>query len=257
MNSPARIRLFIECSYNGSNYSGWQRQPGDRSIQQTVEEAFSLILREDITITGCGRTDAGVHAQQYYFHFDTGQEFNSDLLNRFNKYLPEDIALHAAYHVPDEASARYDAVRRTYQYHLRFQKDALAPNLSLWYPYKDSLDIDAMRNMSTLLRQYETFKPFCKEGSDAKHYRCTLFEADWVCTESEAIFTISANRFLRGMVRLIVGTSLQIGRGMLSLEEVKAALDQQSPMPRADSAPAQGLHLVGVEYPSGLLKKLE
>lgn len=250
------MRYFIECSYNGTHYAGWQRQPGDLSVQQTLEEAFSLILRENIEITGCGRTDAGVHAQQYYFHFDTTQEFSSDHLYRFNRYLPQDIALHAAYHVPDEASARYDATRRTYQYYLRFAKDALAPELSLWYPYQESLDVQAMNSVASLLKQYEAFKPFCKEGSDAKHYLCKLYEAHWISTEREAIFTISANRFLRGMVRLIVGTCLQLGRGKLTIDEVRSALDSQSPMPRAESAPAQGLHLVSIEYPVGSMKKI-
>lgn len=178
------------------------------------------------------------------------------MLHRFNKYLPEDIALHAVYSVTDDTSARFDAVRRTYQYYLKFVKDPLSPGLALWYPFRDSLDIDAMNNVAELLRQFQAFKPFCKEGSDAKHYLCNLFEAHWVDTGREAIFTISANRFLRGMVRLIVGTCLQVGRGKLDINDVKSALDDQSPMPKAESAPAHGLHLVSVEYPSGLLKKL-
>lgn len=247
------MRYFIECSYNGTHYSGWQRQPGDVSVQQTLEEAFTLILREEIGITGCGRTDTGVHAQQYFFHLDTKEEFTPELLNRFNKYLPEDIALYAAYRVSDEASARFDATRRTYQYYLKFNKDAMSPGLSLWYPFHDQLDIAAMHQVSALLKQYEAFKPFCKEGSDAKHYRCNLFEANWVFNEHGAIFTISANRFLRGMVRLIVGTYFQVGRGKLDISEVKNSLDQQTPMPRAESAPAHALHLVAVEYPAGIL----
>jgi len=250
------VRYFIESSYNGTRYSGWQRQPGDLSIQQILEEAFSLILREEIAITGCGRTDAGVHAKQYFFHFDTDQNFSSELLYRFNKYLPEDIALRAIYQVHDQASARFDAVRRTYQYYLAFQKDALSPGLSLWYPFKESLDFDAMRAVSSLIKQYQDFKPFCKEGSDTTHYLCNMSEALWTDTPHGAVFTISSNRFLRGMVRLIVGTCIQVGRGKLSLDEVRAALDTQTTMPRAESAPAHALHLVSVEYPPGLLKKV-
>ncbi len=250
------MRYFIECSYNGTHYAGWQRQPGDLTIQQTLEEAFSLILREEIEITGCGRTDAGVHAQQYFFHFDTEQEFTPELLYRFNKYLPEDIAVLAVYTAPDTASARFDAMQRTYQYYLKFTKDPLSPELALWYPYKDTLDLEAMRNVCSLLTQYKAFKSFCKEGSDTKHYLCDVFEAQWIDKGNEAIFTISANRFLRGMVRLIVGTCLQVGRGKLNISEVKFALDDQTPMPRAESAPAHGLHLMNVEYPSGFLKKI-
>lgn len=250
------MRYFIESSYNGTRYSGWQRQPGDLSIQQVLEEAFSLILREEIEITGCGRTDTGVHAQQYFFHLDTSQEFSSELLYRFNKYLPEDIALHAVYQVPDDASARFDAIHRTYRYYLKFEKDPLSPGLSLWYPFKDRLDFRAMGAVSSLIKQYPAFKPFCKEGSDATHYLCSITEVHWTDTEHEAVFTITSNRFLRGMVRLIVGTCIQVGRGKLTLSEVKSALDAQTTMPRAESAPAHGLHLVSVEYPSGLLKNI-
>jgi tRNA pseudouridine38-40 synthase len=250
------VRYFIECAYNGSRYSGWQRQPGEVSVQQTLEEAFSLILREPIEITGCGRTDAGVHAAQYFFHFDTSQPFLPEWMDRFNKYLPDDIALYTVYSAADSASARFDAVQRTYKYYLRFIKDPLTPATSLWYPYQEKLDFIAMQKVAALLEKYEAFKPFCKEGSDAKHYRCNIFKSHWDISDTEAIFTITANRFLRGMVRLIVGTCLQAGRGKLTIAEVTAVLDQQTPMPRADSVPPQGLHLVEVKYPDGLLTRL-
>jgi tRNA pseudouridine38-40 synthase len=223
-------------------------------VQQVLEEAFSLILREEIQITGCGRTDAGVHAQQYFFHLDTAQELSNDILPRFNRYLPEDIALRNVYIAPDDASARYDAVQRTYQYYLRFAKDPLSPGLALWYPFRGELDLRAMNEVGALLKSYQAFKPFCKEGSDARHYLCAVSEAHWIESDQQAFFTISANRFLRGMVRLIVGTCLQVGRGKLDLQEVKAALDTQSPMPRAESVPAHGLHLISVQYPVELLR---
>ena len=250
------MRYFIECSYNGARYAGWQRQPDDPTVQQTLEEAFSLILREEIAITGCGRTDADVHAQQYYFHLDTNQEFTPELLYRFNKFLPEDIGLHAVHTVPDNASARFDAVRRTYQYYLKFTKDVMSPGLALWYPHKDNLNFAAMQEVSNAITQYKEFKSFCKEGSDAKHYLCDVTQARWIFTERDAILTISANRFLRGMVRLIVGACLEVGQGKLTIEEIKTALDEQTPVPRAVSAPAHALHLVSVEYPAGLLTKL-
>ena len=247
------MRYFVEASYRGTKYAGWQRQPEDLSVQQVLEEAFSLILREPIEITGCGRTDAGVHAQQFYFHFDTDHVFTPELLLRFNKYLPEDIGLHAAYRVEEEAHVRFDAVRRSYQYYLRFQKDALAGHLSHWYPYADQLNPDAMQQMAALLLEFEAFKTFCKEGSDAKHYLCRMDAAHWTFTDREAIFTITANRFLRGMVRLIVGASVQVGRGKVSLDEIRKALVQQHALTRAESAPPEGLHLVSVQYPPGTL----
>lgn len=242
------MRYFIECAFDGTRYAGWQRQPGDPSIQQTLEEAFALILRQEIPITGCGRTDAGVHAQQYVFHCDVEQEITPDLLARFNRYLPDDIALFSAKPVAETAHARFDAVRRTYQYYIRYAKDPLSPMLSLWYGYREALDVQVMQEVAELLKSYTAFQPFCKEGSDAKHYMCNLSEAFWTSTGDGLIFTISANRFLRGMVRLIVGASLQAGKGKLDVAEIRHALDQQSPVPRADSAPAHGLHLVRVDY---------
>jgi tRNA pseudouridine38-40 synthase len=247
------MRYFIEASYLGTQYAGWQRQPGDPSVQQTLEEAFSLILREEIQITGCGRTDAGVHAKQYYFHFDTEQDFTADLLKRFNKYLPVDIALLDAYVVDAEANTRFDAIRRTYQYHITFQKDPLNRETVLWYPHQENLDFGLMQDLATLLLEYDAFKTFCKEGSDATHYTCQLNTAQWDFSERGAVFTISANRFLRGMVRLIVGACLQVGRGRVSVEDVRQALDAQAPLQYAESIAAHGLHLVKVDYPEGMI----
>jgi tRNA pseudouridine38-40 synthase len=249
------MRYFIEASYLGTNYAGWQRQPSDPTIQQTLEEAFSLILREEIQITGCGRTDAGVHAQQYYFHFDTEQTFTANLLRRFNKYIPADIGLRTVYLVPSDVSARFSAVRRTYRYVLKFSKDPFSEGTALWYPYSDTLDKESMEQVAQLLLQYDTFKPFCKEGSDAKHYRCQLFESSWTFSEKDAVFTISANRFLRGMVRLIVGACIQAGRGKISLDDIKSAMQDQTSLQYAESIAAHGLHLVGVEYPEDVLSK--
>ncbi len=247
------MRYFIEASYHGGHYAGWQRQPNDPSVQQTLEEAFSLILREPIEITGCGRTDAGVHARQYFFHFDTAQEFTPGLLHRFNKYLPDDIGLRAAYRVADSANARFDAIRRTYRYTLSFAKDPLSAGTVLWYPRYKSLNWDVMQRIAQLLQGYDAFCPFCKEGSDTKHYLCQMFEAQWDVTDRMAIFTISANRFLRGMVRLIVGACLDAGSGKLSVEAIRQALDRQTHLTRAVSAPAHGLCLERIEYPAGIL----
>jgi tRNA pseudouridine38-40 synthase len=243
------LRYFVEAAFDGTRYAGWQRQPGDLTVQQVLEEAFTLILRENVSITGCGRTDAGVHARQYFFHFDTEQEFSAQLLKRFNRYLPPDIALLGYWPVELTNHARYDAMRRTYRYYIRFSKDPHEAAYSLWYPYPEFPDFDIMAEMASLLLRYDAFKPFCKEGSDARHYRCELLEASWRHDAREAVFTISANRFLRGMVRLIVGTALQMGRGKITLETVEAALTEQSALKGIDSAPAHGLHLEQIGYP--------
>jgi len=249
------MRYFVEASYRGTHYAGWQRQPSDPSVQQTLEEAFSLIFREEIQITGCGRTDARVHAKQFFFHFETAQEFPPTLLHRFNKYLPADIGLHAVYLVSDDAHARFSATRRSYQYFLTTRKDPFQVDTALWYPMAHELDQNRMQRIAELLMEYDVFKTFCKEGSDAKHYRCQLFESSWNFSEHEAVFTISANRFLRGMVRLIVGACLQAGKGKISVEDVRKALDAQAPLEYAESIAAHGLHLVAVQYPEAVLNK--
>src|SRR5690606_7198899 len=152
-----------------------------------------------------------------------------------------------------EAHARYAAIRRTYQYYITYKKDALAGDLSFWYPYARQLDTAAMQDVAGLLTAFQEFKTFCKEGSGAKHHACTIFASRWTFTDDEAIYTISANRFLRGMVRLIVGACLQAGRGSLHVDEVRTALETQAALQKAESAPPQGLHLINVEYPPGLL----
>jgi tRNA pseudouridine38-40 synthase len=249
------MRYFFEASYHGGRYAGWQRQPNDPSVQQTLEEAFTLILREEIKITGCGRTDTGVHARQYYFHLDTETEFTGTLMYRFNKYLPPDIGLRSVHPVSGDAHARYSAVRRTYQYVLSPVKNPFTLDTALWYPQYEQLDWETMNEMARVLHDYGEFRSFCKEGSDTTHYLCQIDLAQWDVSADHAVFTIRANRFLRGMVRLIVGASLEIGHGKLAIDEVRLALDEQRPVPRAVSAPPHGLSLVRVEYPEGLLER--
>jgi len=242
------MRRFVTCSFLGTHYVGWQVQPNGTSVQGVLEEALSTILRDNIEIVGCGRTDAGVHARNYVFHFDSEADVPENVLYKLNRYLPEDIALQSMREAGEEEHARFSAVSRTYNYYLSLNKDPFRKETSLYYPYPDPPDWQLMNKAGELLCQYNEFKPFCKAGSDTPHYLCDMTKANWEYTETDAIFTITANRFLRGMVRLIVGMMLQVGRGQMTLEELKGIMESQSALSKPESVAAHGLHLVDVEY---------
>ena len=247
------MRFIVESSFLGTSYVGWQKQPDQVSVQSVLEGELSTCLRIPVEITGCGRTDSGVHARQYYFHFDHGEMPPDDLIYRLNKMLPADIALHAIWRVSDDGHARFSAVQRSYRYHLNFKKDPFNTHTSLHYPYADNLDFDKMLEAGEMLLEYQEFRPFCKTGSDTPHYLCTLSEARWDRSGNKATFTITSNRFLRGMVRLVVGMMLQVGRDAILLDDLRKAMESQRPLKRADSAPAHGLYLTSVQYPQNFL----
>jgi tRNA pseudouridine38-40 synthase len=248
-------RYFIELAYCGTRYFGWQRQPGKDSVQQTLEESMCTILGAELDITGCGRTDTGVHARQYFAHFDFEGEFPTEFVRRLNKYLPKDIAVYRIFAVPPNAHARFDAYQRSYEYRICFRKDPFAEHLAYFYPFPQNLDQELMQAAAALLLQYSEFAPFCKSDHDAKTLRCTLSRAEWIFEPSgqSAMFHITSNRFLRGMVRLIVGMCLGVGNGQIVLEEVKVALDAQTRLQKASSAPPEGLYLGGILYDWGRL----
>lgn len=242
-------RYVLELAYNGTNYSGWQRQPNARSVEETVDTALSTILGQKIKIVGCGRTDTGVHASYYVAHFDYDGEFPPAFLRRYNRYVAEDVALLGLYRVPTEFHARFHATGRSYTYRAALYKDPFRRDTVAVIPQLKGLDRKKMQDAAELLLSYEEFATFCKTNSDAFTMRCELTEARWDFSGSEWAFHISANRFLRGMVRLIVGMCIRVGEGKLSLEDVRSALDDQRPLPKALSAPAAGLFLSGVAYP--------
>lgn len=247
------MRYFAEIAYRGTAYAGWQVQKNAQSVQQVLQDALSKILRAPTPVTGCGRTDTGVHASQYYFHFDHPGDLPANLISRMNKILPPDIAIYHIYRVEEQANARFDAIRRTYNYTLSGRKDPFYIDRTTFYPHLHKLDWVEMEKATRLLLEYEEFYPFCKSNTDVNHFRCNLLSAKWEWSEERAILLISANRFLRGMVRLIVGMCIQVGRQKLELETVRKALDEQHRLKRAYSAPPEGLTLVQVEYPDGLL----
>lgn len=247
------MRYFIEISYQGTAYSGWQIQKNALSVQEAIEKALSVSLREKIEIIGSGRTDTGVHALQQFAHFDYEKPLSRSILNSWNALLPKDITIHNIYEVPPQTHSRFSAIQRTYQYRIVQKKNPFLQNLAYYFPYK--LDMEAMQKAARILLEYDDFKSFSKLKANTPHSRCSITEAFWkkekdIISGTELlIFQISANRFLWGMVRAIVGTLLQIGSGKRKLEEFRAVIEAKSRSNANANAPACGLYLVSVSYP--------
>lgn len=244
-------RYALELAYNGAAYAGWQRQPNAVSVEQTAEAALATILGTDLRIVGCGRTDTGVHASYYVAHFDYDGELPPRLLGRYNRFVADDIVALGLYAVGPDFHARFHARSRSYVYQLTFVKDPFRPQTVTSLPqYRDRLDPRLMQQAAALLTEYSAFAPFCRTNSDAFTMNCDLTHAAWTFGTDEWRFDVSANRFLRGMVRLMVGMCVRVGEGKLSLDEVRRALDEQRRLPKPWSAPANGLYLSAVEYPN-------
>lgn len=241
-------RYILELAYNGTNYAGWQRQPNAISVEETIDTALSLILGEKIKIVGCGRTDTGVHASYYVAHFDFSGDFPPVFLRRFNRFLADDISILGIYRVAPEFHARFHATGRGYTYRIALRKDPFRQETVASLPQMKGLDQQQVQEAATLLLDYSAFTPFCKTNSDAFTMNCELKEARWEFADEEWTFHISANRFLRGMVRLIVGMCIRVGEGKLTIEQVRQAMDRQERLPKPWSAPASGLFLSSVEY---------
>ena len=242
------MRYFIYFQYNGANYHGWQRQPNGSSVQATLEDAMSTLMRTPIALTGAGRTDAGVHARYMTAHFDTDTPFDAThLVKRLNVYLPADIAVFNIEQVPDTLHARFDAVSRTYQYHVHTHKDAFIHTQSLQVP--TNLRFDLMNEAAQVLFEYIDFTSFSKLHTDVKTNNCTITHAEWTqISTHQWVFTITANRFLRNMVRAIVGTLLQVGTEKISTQEFRNIIESKDRCKAGTSAPAHALYLTNVTY---------
>lgn len=243
-------RYALELAYRGTRYAGWQRQPNAPSVEETVDTALSTILGQELKIVGCGRTDTGVHASYYVAHFDFDGTIPPAFLARYNRFVAEDVALLGLWRVADDFHARFHASSRSYTYRIRLAKDPFQTETATLLPRSGRYDQEKMQAAAQILLGYGAFAPFCKAHSDAFTMDCTLTESRWVFGPEEWTFHISANRFLRGMVRLIVGTCLQIGEGKMSLEALREVLDRQLALPQPHSAPPTGLYLSAVEYPN-------
>lgn len=249
------MRYFLEIAYDGTRFHGWQVQPNALSVQEVLDDSLSKILREPIVTTGSGRTDTGVHASQQFVHFDCSQHLDpQQVVYRLNRILPDDISAYNLYVVPDEAHARYDAFARTYHYHVTLRKDPFKRYYA-WYHSKP-LHVAKMNEAAAILLKYEDFTTFSKVKGDTKHYRCNMYEAVWEQQGSELKFTIRANRFLRGMVRLIVGALVDVGRGKLTIVQFEQMIASQDRSQASGAAPSEGLYLARVEYPEHLLQNI-
>lgn len=245
------MRYFIELSYDGTAYCGWQIQPNGESVQGTLQKALATLLREDVAVTGAGRTDAGVHAAKMVAHVDLAfpptAEMLSQLVYRLNAILPHDIAIHKIYPVPDDAHARFSALARTYYYYVHTRKSPFLRDRS-WRLVKTP-DFEAMNRAAAILLEYEDFTSFSKVNTDTKTNICHVRSACWVqLSDHEWRFEITADRFLRNMVRAIVGTLMEVGRGQLTLDGFRKVIEQKDRSAAGDSVPARGLFLQNVEY---------
>lgn len=242
------MRYFIELSYKGTAYCGWQRQPNAPSVQETIEKSLSTLLREPIDIVGAGRTDTGVHASYYVAHFDSSidVDLRPDFKYHLNCHLPDDITIRNIRHVADEAHARFDAREREYKYYILIEKNSF--NRELTWQYRSDLDEVQMNIAADMLLHHSDFATFSKLGSNNKTTTCKVFHASWERDGKSLTFTIRADRFLRNMVRSIVGTLVDVGRGKLSAEQFRTILESGDRAQASASAPAQGLFLTNVTY---------
>lgn len=241
------MRYFIELAYKGTNYHGWQYQPGADSVQETFNKALSLLLKTDIDIVGAGRTDTGVHAKQMFAHFDFDTEIDlPQLIHKLNSFLPKDIVIFTIIKVADEAHARFDATKRTYEYHIHTMKNAFENEGS--YQVQLPLDINKMNEACEILFKHNDFECFSKVNTDVKTFNCVIFEAHWKQNGNKLVFTIAADRFLRNMVRAIVGTMINIGTEKISLKDFEKIIDSKDRSQAGFSVPAQGLYLTKIEY---------
>ena len=242
------MRYFIEFAYNGKNYHGFQSQPDASSVQETLEKALSTLFRESITIIGAGRTDTGVHAKQMFAHFDSELELDSVYWShKLNSFLPPSIVILKIFQVSDEAHARFDATSRTYEYYLHTFKDAFISESS-WY-HSNPLDIDKMNEACSILMKYLDFECFSKVHTDVSTFNCKITAAHWQQKGNQLIFTITADRFLRNMVRAIVGTMVNIGLGKIEVADLHQIISSKDRGKAGFSVPAHGLYLVNVSYP--------
>ena len=249
-------RYFIHLAYNGANYCGWQTQPGLPTVQQTLEEALSTLLRQKIAVVGCGRTDTGVHASDFYAHFDL-KDFKDpkELTFKLNSFLPPDIAIFAIFPVADNAHARFDATARTYQYQVSDRRLPFRQGQYCRIYFKP--DIERMNEAAQVLMEYEDFTSFAKLHTQVKTNICHLTEARWDRVGEEWIFTIRSNRFLRNMVRSVTGTLLDVGRGKLSIEGLREIIEKKDRCAAGVSMPACGLFLTKVDYPIETIEAME
>lgn len=244
------MRYFVKLAFNGTRFVGWQIQPNGDSIQSILQNAMTLLFKESIELTGCGRTDAGVHATNFYAHFDIQKEFTQKeldfLTNKLNSFLPKEIVIYKILKVSDDLHARFSAKSRTYKYYIDISKDPFSFQNS--YRVFEPLHVDAMNQAALYLLQIQDFTSFSKLHTQVNNNNCTVTFAQWEQVNHQLVFTITANRFLRNMVRAIVGTLLLVGKGKITFEEFQKIVLEKNRSKAGTSVPAHALFLENVRY---------
>ncbi|MBN2894054.1 MAG: tRNA pseudouridine(38-40) synthase TruA [Bacteroidales bacterium] len=250
-------KYLIALAYNGKNFHGWQIQPNAKTIQEDLQTALSVILRQKICITGAGRTDTGVHATFYIADFDSNFEITDTekLTKNLNGYLSKDIVIYKIFEIENNFNSRFQALYRTYNYFIAKQKTPFYSDFSLFFPHK--LNVEKMNEACKILFDYKNFKSFEKLHSDNKTSNCVIFKAEWKETGNFLVFEIKADRFLRNMVRSIVGTMLDVGQSKISIEDFKAIIEAQNRSAAGVSVLPNGLFLTDIQYPQPINDKLK
>lgn len=240
----------MELAYHGKAYHGWQKQPNALTVQEVLENVLEKLFQKKIEVVGAGRTDAGVHAKQIFAHFDSTEILQDEVVYQLNALLPKDIAINGIFEVNSGAHARFDALNRTYEYHIHQKKDPFAMETS--FLIKRSLNLEKMRLATNILKDYTGFKSFSRSRTDVKTFDCEIINAEWKINGEKLIFEITANRFLRNMVRAIVGTLLEVGLEKIEVEKVHEIIQKEDRGEAGASVPAHGLFLTKVEYPKNI-----
>jgi tRNA pseudouridine38-40 synthase len=246
------MRYFLEVSYKGTSYSGFQSQKNANTIQEEIEKAFKIILKKDLVLTGSSRTDAGVHAYQNYFHFDIRQKLSPQLLYNLNAVLPIDIVVKNLLKVKDDDHCRFDAVSREYKYFIYKKKNPFLVDTAFYFPY--TLDLELMGQAAGIIKEYSDFTSFSKRNTQVKSFECDIKESKWVMENECLVYNVEANRFLRGMVRALTATMLKLGRGKTNIDTFKSIIESKDCTLANFAVPAHGLFLVNVSFPDNYFK---
>jgi len=241
------MRYFLELSYKGTNYSGFQVQENAITIQSEVEKAFRTLQKDEVQMTGSSRTDAGVHALQNFFHFDYQKEIHPQFIYKMNAILNDDIVVKNLFETRNDAHCRFDAVSREYKYYIYRHKNPFLKDRAWYFPYK--IDFDKLQEAATIIKGNNDFTAFSKRNTQVKSFICSISESEWTRKNNELIYYVKSDRFLRGMVRALVATMLLIGRNKLSIDEFKKIIDKKDNSKANFAAPAKGLFLISVNYP--------
>jgi len=240
-------RYFLEVSYKGTNYSGFQTQKNANSIQAEIEKAFLILQKKEVVLTGSSRTDTGVHALQNFFHFDLENELHTQFIYKVNAILPADIVVKKVFPVPADAHCRFDAISREYKYFIYRHKDPFLKDRAFYFPYK--LDIKKLQEAAEIVQRYHDFTSFSKRNTQVKSFICEVQKSEWYFDNDCLVYHVRANRFLRGMVRALTATMLRIGRGIINLDDFKKIIESKNCMLASFAVPPHGLFLTSVEIP--------